>query len=258
MIRLLVVALLLVYGVADAGMHAPRRLCGAGGGGLTCTGSQTFIRGGNSLGDTEYFEMGSGDTCASDWTISGSTGINTYSTTQYKDGTHSLAMTDDTSTTPSYLRADHGSAQTAQYYRFWLYVPDIANYQTFSLIGWGKYDSAFSSSVKIFSGTSTEQLQINNNSTERIDVTGLGWVRVEVYVNDSDGSGAGYPAFTVKAWNSSGTAIQTTNGGGDYEITANGDQDAYRYVFVQPEYSTTPSVTAYIDGIKNCDTWCGE
>ena len=84
---------------------------------ISCTGSNTFIRGANDSGDTEDFEYGSNDFCASDWYASGTTGINTYSTAQYKFGSHSLAITDDTSTTPSYIRAEHGSAQTSKYYR---------------------------------------------------------------------------------------------------------------------------------------------
>jgi len=228
-------------------------------GGIACTGAETFIRGAGTSGDTESFEYGASDFCTTDIVISEATGVDTYSTGWYKFGTHSLALTDGSSTTDPVLRADHGSYQTDQYYRFYMKVPDVANYQFVSIAGIGKYPTSVQVNISIrdtSTGAGGEVLRLASES-ETIAITEGEEVRVELRVYDSDAGGAGYATLTLKAWDSAGDPIITSNGGTDYEITSTSTSDSFRYLYTMAKNSGATAVTVYSDGWKNCSTWCG-
>jgi hypothetical protein len=221
-----------------------------------CTGTNTFVRGGNSSGDVESFEFGTDDLCTSDLTISSTTGFDTYSTTQYKIGTHSLKLIDTTSITSGFIRGDHGSVQTGQYYRLWVYSSGIPSGTSFSFFGIGKYSTSESSAISIQDSSGQERFRVGSG-TEYINISAEQWYRVEIYAYDSDGSGATVGTLTVKVYDSSGNALETTNGGGDYELLGN-LADSFRYVYILNSLSSATESPVYIDGLKNCDTWCGE
>lgn len=223
---------------------------------INCTGSEAFLRGSNASGNTESFEMGIGDTCASDWTVTGSTGIDTYSTGWYLFGSHSLALTDDSGTTANSLRADHGSAQTSHYYRVYVRVPDIPTNSLFQMFGPGKYNTGASIIVSIYDISGVQKIRIGTG-TEYINVTAGEYYRIELSVVDADGSGVGGSTYILKAWDSAGSPMETTNGGGDVEINATSTTDQFRYFHITPELNSATAATIYMDGVKNCNTWCG-
>jgi len=229
----------------------------AGGGAIPCTGSNAFVRGTGVAGATEDFEYTTSDTCTSEWTVSGSVGINTKSSTQYKLTANSLALTDDTSqTTTSKVQVDlGGTSLTDEYYRFYLYVPDIPDNSTFELGGFSKYNSAVTGAITIvdLTGAATEYLRIAA-STEYIPVTAGTWVRVEIRAYDDNIANATY---TMKVWDASGNPIATSNGGSDYQVDKVGTQDAFQFLTWLPVNNSATTVTAYIDGLKNCNDWCG-
>lgn len=222
---------------------------------IACTGSETFLRGLNASGGTESFEMGTGDTCASDWTVSNSIGIDTYSTGWSLFGDHSLEMTDDSSTSTGYIYAG-GTSLTTEYYRFYVNVPDIPTGESFIIGGTGKYNTAIQQTVSLVDANDSQFFRLMAG-VEKIPLPATGVYRVELKSDDTDGAGPGVATLTLRAFDADGDPLVTSNGGTDYELTGNSSYDSFRFFLLHPGNSSATQATVYVDGVKNCNDWCG-
>lgn len=223
---------------------------------IPCGGSEIFLRGANASGTTESFEYGTDDYCSNNWTVSSTTGLNPYSTGYSKFGTHSLALTDDTSATAGRVYVDHGSAQTSQYYRAYVKIPTLVSGGNFNMFGVARYGTALGMPISVYN-SSGHKLRLSGSTSEYVAVTAGNEYRVELRADDSDGSGTGTVKLYMRVFDSSGNAVETTNGGGDTEVYVDSGVAVFQYFMLEPSYNSATAATVYIDGVKNCNTWCG-
>lgn len=224
--------------------------------GVACTGSETFLRGDSASGDTESFEMGVGDTCASDWTIALGPGMSTYSSGAANSGTHSLLIADDNTISAGYISADYGTAQTEQYYRFYLKVSSIENYTSVRLGGPVKYMDSVSSFAVQVNKESASSLVIDLMGAENVKIAADEWYRVELKATDADGSATTEKVvLEMRVYNSAGTLLETNEG--DTTVSSTTTVDQFRYFTLKPTATAETASVIYIDDVKNCNTWCG-
>lgn len=225
-----------------------------------CPGSDIFVRGTGSSGYTESYEKGVNDFCSSDWVISNFEGVDTYSPEVYLFGTHALKFSaSSTFAAGGPTLADHGSFQTAQYYRLYFYLPEgfTKSGEVGTIGGVGKYNTTSNGTIRFSYLSGTSFLLGSSLTTETITVSSGGWYRMEVAATDADGSGVGYVTYAIRVFDQTGTSLETSNGSGDYDLIYTTTTDAFRYLHLLWTFTGATTKSIFIDGVKNCDTWCG-
>ena len=95
-----------------------------------CDGTQTFV---GDPGDTETFEFEEADFCTTEFSeVDPDTIISTYSTTQFKNGSHSafLGFTGTADQNDNYISINTGGTDGDFTYSFWIWVEDKDDFNT--------------------------------------------------------------------------------------------------------------------------------
>lgn len=213
-------------------------------GSVTCSGDM-------SNGDNESFESGVGAFCTTDWTESDTDGvINTYSNSNSFCGSYSMAVTCDSDNSASANRAyvDFG-VDTDLYFRVYMTFPTLLSGDYIRPLNVNDQNNeavtAGTLYLQIFNSSGTYQVKLrdaNENPSEYFDLSAGTQYRFEFHSVSGSTS-------TMRAYTSAGTAIETSNGGGDYEISVTSGATNTRYLIFHDYHNDSSAVTYYVDDV---------
>lgn len=219
--------------LGEIGLDAPSA------GGVTCTGSGSF-----DAGATEYFEQSEGDFCTTEFSETDTEGvISTYSTDQAFCGTHSLHITEHTSTLGT-INAQI-SDDTAFTLRFYVYVESgvMADYADTQFFGLLDSTTSYETTFNINHRTGAEyRLYMNGVSGSYFGFSADTWYYV---VLTWDGSGT-TDGTRLKMYLASTQVAQTATSGYDSTTLSATESDGISYVRFK---TTTPNQSTYIDAV---------
>ena len=222
-------------------------------GGVACAGDF-------SSGANESFEKGEDQFCTTDWTVADTTGvISTHDTNFYNTGTHGLSIVCDSDNSEANNRvyADYGSTLSAVYLRSYMQFPDVTNYAMIRPIcigddnneilngtvylGFGKVDAVYQLKIRTATTNPSEYFPLSINTKYRVEILA---------------TNAG--STVLRVYNAAGTQLETSNGGGDVELSITGAGVGIRYIVVRDSSTDATARTVYIDDIKmSTSGWVG-
>jgi hypothetical protein len=210
-------------------------------------------------GDNESFEKGDGEFCTTGWTITASSGVDTYDDYWGNTGEHSLSLTDSSSSSEPHINTYFGTTTTTKYVRFYVNTTDIVAESTFSIGSFGKYATSGTTigniTIKDVSSGGTERRILPSvAATEYFVFTDGDILRVEACGNDVGSS----TSLTLRVYRKNGGEwVQLVSNVSNSEIVFNAVSDSLRYFnFYGASTSASPSVL-YIDDVKFGDSWIG-
>lgn len=199
----------------------------------------------------ESFESGDGSFDETGWTEDDTAAVIDTSDSGFSEcGSSSMAITYD-SDTSSTSRAyyDLGASDTDFYFQVSLQTPNITDWDTIQYY------------INISNITTASSLRFNIRLTRggyqpRLQVwSGSGWeseyfqlatsteYSIGVHVAQNAASG-------IKVWDSAGSPIETSNGGGDYELNLTAPDYAFRYIHFEDTYTDATATIGYIDAVE--------
>ena len=221
-------------------------------GGVSCSGDM-------SDGDNESFEAGEGSFCTTDWTEADTDGVvSTYDSTNSHTGSYALKITSDTdNSNNNRIYGDYGSAQADLYQRFYIWFPTMGSGDYAWFHSLGNDNAELNGGVYYLqwaNSSGTYQLKIrdvNENPAEYFNLSTGTKYRIETYADYNT-------SVTLKVWDSSGTAVATSNGAPDYEISTTPGAVDQRYIVFMDYTPDTAGYIFYIDDYKlSTSGWVG-
>jgi len=141
---------------------------------------------------------------------------------------------------------DIGGTDTDVYERFYMEIPTLASGAYIQPHMMGNDNNEHTIGIiyyQIYFTGAEYRLNIRNNSTGPTDyfvLTAGSKYRLEAHIVQNS-------TCTLKVWDAAGTAIQTSAGGGDYEVSHTGLDRAIQYFIFRDHSSSSTESTYYID-----------
>lgn len=215
------------------------------GGGLACSGDM-------SDGDVEDFEKGDGSFCTTDWTEVDVDGVvDTYDNGFAHCGSNSLKVTcdgDNANEPNNRVYVDLGGTDTDVYERFYIKLPtlDSGQYLRFHNVGNDNNESEVGGTLYFqwYNSSGTYRFNWRNGGgtqdSDYFNLTPGNKYRIEAHIIQNG-------AAELKVWDSTDTAVETSNGGGDYIQGGTGGNTAIQYFIFRDHNSSSTEATYSIE-----------